>query len=86
MPSSAFHWAYLAVTIGLAIALYAAAVVRRLHDRGRSGAWGLMPLPFLLYTSIPMARLFGSTTRGGQPDMTLFLTLAISNILYWRRF
>ena len=48
---------YLAVTFGLAILLYAAAVVRRLRDRGKSGFWGLMPLPFILYSSIQMPRL-----------------------------
>ena len=50
---------YLAVSFGLAILLYAAAVVRRLHDRGKSGAWGLMPLPFILYSSIMMPQMFG---------------------------
>lgn len=49
MPSPSFIGTIVAVTIGLAILLYAAAVVRRLHDRGKSGAWGLLPLPFLLY-------------------------------------
>jgi uncharacterized membrane protein YhaH (DUF805 family) len=83
MPSPGFLAAYLAVTFGLAVLLYAAAVVRRLHDRGNSGAWGLMPLPFLAYTIVQMVRLFGSMGRGQQPDMTLFLTAAVSSILYW---
>jgi uncharacterized membrane protein YhaH (DUF805 family) len=78
-----FLAAYLGVTLGLAVVLYAAAVVRRLHDRGSSGWWGVMPLPFLVYTSIMAMRLFGSMTRGEPPDLVLFFTLAVSNILCW---
>jgi uncharacterized membrane protein YhaH (DUF805 family) len=32
----------------LLVALLAAAIVRRLHDRDRTGLWGLMPLPFMV--------------------------------------
>ncbi len=70
---------YLAVSFGLAILLYAAAVVRRLHDRGKSGAWGLMPLPFIIYSSIAMPRVFASA---GEPDMALFFSIFFSNMLY----
>jgi uncharacterized membrane protein YhaH (DUF805 family) len=31
----------------LAVLLLAAAVARRLHDRDRTGLWGLLPLPFM---------------------------------------
>jgi uncharacterized membrane protein YhaH (DUF805 family) len=78
-----FFTAYLAVTVGLAVLLYAAAVFRRLHDCGKSGAWGLMPLPFLAYTSVQSVLLVDSLSRGGQPNPTLFLTIAASNILFW---
>jgi uncharacterized membrane protein YhaH (DUF805 family) len=70
---------YLAVTFGLAILLYASAVVRRLHDRGKSGLWGLMPLPFIIYSSITMPKVFASA---GEPDMTLFFSIFFSNMLY----
>jgi uncharacterized membrane protein YhaH (DUF805 family) len=69
---------YLGVSFGLAILLYAAAVVRRLHDRNKSGAWGLMPLPFIIYSSI----MFGSFGTGSQPDMSLFFSIFFSNMLY----
>lgn len=78
-----FLAAYLAVTLGLAVLLYAAAVVRRLHDCGRSGAWGLMPLPFLAYMAVQSARLFGSMTEGAELEMSRFFTIALSNILFW---
>src|SRR4051794_22734658 len=73
---------YLGVSFGLAILLYAAAVTRRLHDRGKSGAWGLMPLPFIIYSSIMMPMMFGSFGNGTQPDMALFFSIFLSNMLY----
>lgn len=73
---------FLGITFGLAILLYAAAVARRLHDRGKSGFWGLMPLPFIGYSSIQMPKIFASLGTGGQPDLTLFFSIFLSNLLY----
>jgi len=73
---------YLVVTFGLAILLYAAAVVRRLHDRGKSGLWGLIPLPFTIYSSAQMPRMFAFVGAGTQPDMTLFFSIFLSNLFY----
>jgi uncharacterized membrane protein YhaH (DUF805 family) len=73
---------YLVVTFGLAFLLYAAATVRRLRDREKSGFWGLMPLPFILYSSIQMPRVFSSVGPGAQPDMALFFSIFLSNLLY----
>ena len=73
---------FLTVTFGLAILLYAAAVVRRLRDRGKSGFWGLMPLPFILYSSVQMPRMFASVSMATPPDMTLFFSIFLSNLLY----
>lgn len=60
------------------ILLLAAAVVRRLHDRGRSGWWGLMPIPFLAFASFVMPKFFAQS----QPDMGLFLAIFFNNLLY----
>jgi uncharacterized membrane protein YhaH (DUF805 family) len=73
---------FLAVTFGLAILLYAAAVVRRLRDRGTSSFWGLMPLPFIVYSSVQMPRMFASIGAGAEPDMTLFFSIFLSNMFY----
>ena len=73
---------FFAVTIGLAILLYAAAVVRRLRDRGKSGIWGLMPLPFILYSSILMPRMFAVVANGAEPDTAMFFSIFLSNLLY----
>jgi uncharacterized membrane protein YhaH (DUF805 family) len=73
---------FLGVTFGLAILLFAAAVVRRLRDRGKSGYWGLMPLPFIAYSSIQMPRMFASFGTGAEPDMAVFFSIFFSNLLY----
>lgn len=62
----------------IVICLLAAAVVRRLHDRAKSGFWGLLPLPFLSFGLIAMPRIFTQT----PPDMTLFFTIFINNMIY----
>ncbi len=73
---------FLVVSFGLAILLYAAAVVRRLHDRGKSGLWGLMPLPFIIYSSVQMPKMFASVGTGVQPDLTVFFSVFLSNLFY----
>ncbi|MXP29604.1 DUF805 domain-containing protein [Porphyrobacter algicida] len=73
---------YLVATFGLAFVLYAAAVVRRLRDRGKSGLWGFMPFPFIIYSSIQVPRMFSSIGPGAQSDMTLFFSIFFSNLLY----
>lgn len=64
------------------IFLLAAAVVRRLHDRGRSGAWGMMPIPFIVFASVAMPMLFNQSSEGGTPDLGLFFALFFNNMLY----
>ena len=63
------------------ILLYAAAVARRLHDAGLSGFWGLMPLPFLLFSMVRTRDLF-SSFASNQPDMDRFSQIFISNLIY----
>jgi uncharacterized membrane protein YhaH (DUF805 family) len=81
MPANSIA-AFLAVTFGLAVLLFAAAVVRRLHDRGKSGYWGLMPFPFIIYSSFQIPRMFAVVGAGKDPDMTLFFSIFFSNLLY----
>ncbi|MGH6996997.1 MAG: DUF805 domain-containing protein, partial [Phenylobacterium sp.] len=66
---------------GLLVALLAAAVARRLHDSGRSAFWGLLPLPFVAYSSAMFFRLFSQFTSG-TPDPRLFFSVFASNMLY----
>ena len=63
------------------VALLAAAVVRRLHDSGRSGLWGLLPLPFASFSCVVFQRLFVQF-GSGAPDMGLFFSAFVSNVFY----
>ena len=63
------------------VGLLAAAVARRLHDRGFSGYWGLMPLPVVAYCS-SMMLLLNSQFETGQPDMRLVFSISASFLLY----
>lgn len=67
-----------AVAVAILI-LLAAAVVRRLHDTGRTGLWAL-PIPLCLGVGLAlMPMLFGSPAG---PDMGLFGLLFANNLLY----
>jgi uncharacterized membrane protein YhaH (DUF805 family) len=64
-------------------ALTAAAATRRLHDTGRSGAWILLPVPFLAFGLVQMPGLFaqfGSAT--GDPPLGQFALLFANNLVY----
>ncbi len=64
------------------ICLLASAVSRRLHDIGRSGFWGLMPVPFLAFGLVQMGRIIGAVEAGVDPDMDAFLLVFINNMIY----
>lgn len=63
------------------IALLAAAVSRRLHDRGTSGWWGLAPLPFVAFGIVGFYTMFRDFSAG-QPNIGLFGLLFLNNIAY----
>ena len=41
-----------------------------------------MPLPFIVFSSVQMPRMFASVFASGQPDMTLFFAILLNNLLY----
>lgn len=69
---------YLGLIALVTVALLAASVTRRLHDRNWRGAWGLLPLPFLAIGLVMMPHML----NGRSPDMTLFFMLFFNNMLY----
>lgn len=71
----------MALLLAVTVLLYAAAIVRRLHDGGLSGFWALMPVPFLLFSIVRMWSLFGSFGTA-QPEMGSFHPLFASNLMY----
>lgn len=78
MPDMGPFVAVLEGAMALLIVLIAAALVRRLHDTGRSGAWGLLPLPFLLFGFSQMPVLFADPGF----DTRLFALLFLNNLCY----
>ena len=70
-----------AVIAAITIPLVAASVARRLHDGGRSGAWGLLPLPFLATGLILYPQIFGAIAPEGGPGDLFFAALA-NNLIY----
>jgi uncharacterized membrane protein YhaH (DUF805 family) len=75
----------LAVTAALAlliVGLLAAAVVRRLHDRGMRGLWGALPLPFLVLGLMGFPALLTSFERGDEVLLLLISALVLNNFAY----
>jgi len=84
MPDMTLMFTVLGVGIVVAVALLAASVVRRLHDRGRCGFWGLAPLPFLGVALAVFPKLFDELSKNDvKPEtMSLFFALFFNNALY----
>jgi len=81
MPDFALVILLTAALLALIVGLLAAAIARRLHDCGKRAAWGLMPLPFIVFAGILMPKLFAQF-RESAPDVNLFLALLVNNFLY----
>jgi uncharacterized membrane protein YhaH (DUF805 family) len=72
------------------VILIAAAVARRLHDRDKSGYWGLMPLPFTAFGLATMPMFFSAILAQGYDDSKLLgiggslgIAVSLNNLLYW---
>ena len=64
------------------VLLLAAGVVRRLHDCDRTGAWGLMPLPFMVVSLFNMPASLALAT--GRRTLSAWETAAsLTSALYW---
>jgi uncharacterized membrane protein YhaH (DUF805 family) len=85
LPDLAGLVAQFAIVTAFAVLLLAAAVARRLHDRGRSGLVGLLPLPFLGIGFAIMPQLF-HVAVARTPDLhalgRLFPLLFVNNLVY----
>lgn len=78
---TAILWAGAAFVCMLFLFL-AAAVVRRLHDTGRTGWWGLLPIPFICISFAIMPYVMSADFDGDPEALSLFFVGFISNILY----
>jgi uncharacterized membrane protein YhaH (DUF805 family) len=64
------------------ILLLAAAVVRRLHDRDKSGWWGAMPLPFKAF-AVVIGLAAARTMTGWPPRPSPLTAISSLNSLCW---
>lgn len=86
-----FFMPYAAISLALHIIPLAAAIVRRLHDTGRTGWWALIPLPFSAYGIYLMGNAFSRfpefmATRPADPvifAVVLEIFVAIGVSLLW---
>jgi len=70
MPDFGLFIGIVLAATSIVVLLLAAAVARRLHDTGRSGWWGLMPLPFMLATFWGVSRIFSLAPTLSQTPQT----------------
>lgn len=83
MPDLSILGLPMAVVSLLFALLLAASVVRRLHDRDKSGWWGLMPVPFMAYGQIMGPEAAAMMMSGGMPNSPAMLLVMLNNLLYW---
>ncbi len=82
MPDFSVMLIGIGVISALSILLLAAAVVRRLHDCNRTGAWGLPPAVLLLTGLFGMSRMFDQFDGPSGPPMGLFFGMFLNNLAY----
>src|SRR4051794_27731791 len=83
MPNFAGMMGPMAVVQVATILLWLSAVVRRLHDRDRSGWWGAIVLPFQLIGLALAPRLMTAMmTMEGRPSSLMMLS-ALNSLFYW---
>lgn len=71
-----------AVWFAVIVGLFAAAVARRLHDRGMRGLWGLLPLPFVVVCFVVMGVFGHGMALPGMFDMGMVFALFANNMIY----
>lgn len=81
MPDMTGFFLSLGGGVLLAVVLLAAAITRRLHDRGLPGYFALVPLTFLGLGVSGMHQMMMSFDEAA-PDLALFGALMLNNMLY----
>jgi uncharacterized membrane protein YhaH (DUF805 family) len=85
MPDFSALLVPLAIVNLVSLLLYAAATVRRLHDRDRSGWWAMLPLPFQLLGMAIGPRAMAAMMHGTAPSPLATLS-SLNTLAYWAAF
>ena len=72
----------MAPTLIFMLVFLAAAVARRLHDRGKTALWALAPIPFLVIGGVGMTFLLARAPTDLDAFLPLFLALFTNNVVY----
>ena len=75
MAGLGWLWIPTALIDAIMVALLAAAVTRRLHDRDRTALWGLLPLPFMAIGVAFMPDTFAFAVAPAEPSPAMKLLL-----------
>lgn len=81
MPDMTLFFAVMRIGVAIVVVLLAAAVTRRLHDTGRRGFWGLMPVIFL-GVALTLFPTVMSQMLDEQASLAPFFLLFANNIVY----
>jgi uncharacterized membrane protein YhaH (DUF805 family) len=76
----------LAIVNLVSLLFYAAATVRRLHDRDRTGWWAALPLPFQLLGVLIGPRAMEAMLHPGAAPSPLATLSSLNSLLYWAAF
>lgn len=82
MPDFGKMFGGMAAVMGGMFVLLAAAVTRRLHDVGRAGFWGFLPLILLGSAFVVFPWAMQTMGTGDNPDLRPFLIAFANNVLY----
>ena len=82
MPDPGLFFAVIAAVTAVTIILLSAAVVRRLHDTGRSSLWAV-PIPLCLVTGLALTAILmrGFSSPDVEPHFGLFALLMVNNLI-----
>lgn len=75
MAGLGWLWIPTALIDAIIVALLAAAVTRRLHDRDKTAFWGLLPLPFMAIGVAFMPETFAFAVAPSEPNPVMKLLL-----------
>jgi uncharacterized membrane protein YhaH (DUF805 family) len=70
----------------VSLLLLAAAVVRRLHDRDRSGWWGGLPLPFQAVGLVAAPAMMKAMTDFPSRPLPLTMWTSLNSLFFWCAF
>jgi uncharacterized membrane protein YhaH (DUF805 family) len=86
MPDMGRMLVPLAIVNLVSVLFYAAATVRRLHDRDRTGWWAALPLPFQLLGVLIGPQAMAAMMHPAASPSPVAMLSSLNSLLYWGTF